>query len=252
MSMLLCMLAAIVTSKPSAQAIIAESWKSTQVVGHRGAAAYQPENTLPGFEDAIKSGAAATECDIHLSRDGEMVVIHDKTLDRTTSLKGEVGKTAWPAMKEAGIPCLADLTKLTKNRIVLVVEIKGGEGIERKMIDHLVAQDMQDQAIVFSFGKQHVAKTKDIDARFFGVWLVAVPAGPKETLDQAQAIKADGIGFSYKTVTPALIQEAQRRKMPVFVWTVPPGPEVDRLKAMRVNFIITDHPRDVLKQLRGL
>ena len=251
-SMILCMLAAIVTAKPSAQAIVAESWKTTQVIGHRGAAAYFPENTLPGFEEAIKSGVAATECDIHLSREGEMVVMHDKTLDRTTSLTGEVAKTSWREMKAAGIPALADLTKLTKDRIVLVVEIKGGDGIEQKLVDHLNANDVRDQSIVFSFGKSHVAKTKQIDPRCFGVWLVALPTGPKETLDQAQEIKADGIGFSYKTVTPELVSGAHRRKMPVFVWTVPPGPEVDRLKAMKVNFIITDHPRDVLKQLRGL
>jgi len=250
--MILCMLAAIVTAKPSAQAIVAESWKTTQVIGHRGAAAYLPENTLPSFEEAIKSGAAATECDIHLSRDGEMVVMHDKTLDRTTSLKGEVAKTAWPVIKEAGIPSLADVAKITKDRIVLVVEIKAGEGIESKMVDHLDGQNMRDQSIVFSFGKGHIAKTKEIDSRYFGVWLVALPTSPKETLDQAQEIKADGIGFSYKTVTPELVAEAQRRKMPVFVWTVPPGSEVDRLQAMKVNFIITDHPRDVLKQLRGL
>lgn len=251
----LCMLGAIAMmapAKPSTQSILAESWKQTLVIGHRGAAAYQPENTLPSFEEAITCKAVATECDIHLSQDGEMVVMHDKTLDRTTSIKGEVAKTPWADMKAAGIPNLQDLTKVTKDKIVLVVEIKHGEGIEKKMLDHLNAEKMLDQSIIFSFGENHVQNTEQLDSRYFSVWLVGKILKPEDyaaTLDRAKEIGANGVGFQYRNVTPELVKAAHDRKVPVFVWTVPPGPEVDRLKALKVNFIITDHPRDVIKQL---
>lgn len=253
--MTLCMLGAIAMMapvKPSTQSIVKQSWNQTLVIGHRGAAAYKPENTLPSFEEAISCQAVATECDIHLSQDGEMVVMHDKTLDRTTPLKGEVAKTDWKTMKDAGIPNLQDLTKVTKDRIVLVVEIKHGEGIEKKMLDHLNGQNLLDQSIIFSFGEDHVRKTEQQDPRYFSVWLVGKALKPedyKATLDRAKELGADGVGFQYRNVTPELVKAAHERKVPVFVWTVPPGPEVDRLKALKVNFIITDHPRDVLKQL---
>jgi glycerophosphoryl diester phosphodiesterase len=255
--MTLCMLGAIAMmapAKPSTQSIVTQSWKQTLVIGHRGAAAYKPENTLPSFEEAIACQAVATECDIHLSLDGEMVVMHDKTLDRTTSIKGEVAKTPWADMKAAGIPNLQDLTKVTKDKIVLVVEIKHGEGIEKKMLDHLNGQNMLDQSIIFSFGEDHVQKTEQLDPRYFSVWLVGKALKPedyKATLDRAKELGADGVGFQFRNVTPELVKAAHDRKVPVFVWTVPPGPEVDRLKGLKVNFIITDHPRDVLKQLTG-
>ena len=127
-TMLAIALAALSTAapKPSTADIVQRSWDETLVVGHRGAAAYKPENTLPSFEEAISSGAVATECDVHLSQDRQMAVMHDKTLDRTTSLKGAVKDTPMAAMSAAGVPTLQELAKLTKDRIVLVVEIKRG------------------------------------------------------------------------------------------------------------------------------
>lgn len=239
-------------AKPNTDRIIEQSWKETLVVGHRGAAAYKPENTLPAFEEGIACKAAAVECDIHLSKDGEMVVMHDATLDRTTSLKGKISETPWEVMKAAGVPSLPDLTRTTKDRVVLIVEIKSGEGIEQKMVDHLNAEKMRDQTIVFSFGAEHIAKVEEIDPRFYSVWLIGKSLKTEDyeaTLAEAKRIGASGIGLAYTNAAPEFVKMAQDRKMPVFVWTVPPGPEVDKLKAMKVNFIITNHPRDVREQL---
>ena len=239
---------------PNTLELIEKSLSKTLVVGHRGAAANKPENTVASFEEAIASGADATECDIRLSQDGHIVVMHDATLDRTTSLKGNVADTPLSRMQSAGVPTLADLTKITKNRIVLVVEIKGGEGIEKKMIDHLNDEGMREQSIIFSFGVQHIAKVEELDPRFFSVWLISkkqTPANMEATFAEAKRIGASGLGFSYNNIVPEMILEARKRKIPVFVWTVPPGPEVEKLQKLHVNFIITDHPRDVLKRLTG-
>lgn len=263
--MSLCILGAIAmmaSAKPSTQSIITESWKKTLVIGHRGAAAYKPENTLPSFEEAIASKAVATECDVYESSDGEVVIMHDTTLDRTTKLKGLVEETPWSTLKAAGVPSLKDLIQITKDRIVVVVEIKKpkiinirvGPGIEGKVVQMLEKSGLRDQSIVFSFGEEHIVNTKKADPRYFSVWLVGKTLTPAEytaTLDKAKELGANGIGFQYRNVTPELVKAAHDRKVPVFVWTVPPGPEVDRLKALKVNFIITDHPRDVLKQLEG-
>jgi glycerophosphoryl diester phosphodiesterase len=213
-----------------------------------------PENTLDSFRRAIADGAAATECDVHVSQDGEVVVMHDSTLDRTTSLKGPVSATEWSAMKGAGVPSLSDLTDLTKDRIVLVVEIKAGKDVERKVTEHLKEKRLVEQSMVFSFKESIVQKVKELNPRQYGVWLVAATQSPESlaaTFAKAREIGADAIGVQYRNCSPELVREAHARKVPLFVWTVPPGPEVERLRASRVNFIITDHPGDVIKQLRG-
>jgi glycerophosphoryl diester phosphodiesterase len=252
-SMLILALAALGTAapKPSTAEIVRRSWEQTLVVGHRGAAAYKPENTLPSFEEAIACEAVAAECDVHLSQDGRMAVMHDKTLDRTTSLKGAVKDTPMATMQAAGVPTLEELTKLTKDRIVLVVEIKDGEGIERMVVDHLKRERMVEQTICFSFGAERIARVKEANPSQFGVWLVGDPSNPEKVFETLRTIKADAFGVDYKNATPELARLARERKVPLFVWTVPPGPEVQRLKDLRVNFIITNHPRDVKRQLAG-
>lgn len=240
-------------AKPSAQSIIKQSWKQTLVVGHRGAAAYQPENTLESFREAIRCQAVAVECDVHTDKDGELVVIHDSTLDRTTTLKGKVAETATSTLKAAGVPFLEDYTKVTKDKIVSVIEIKGGVDVEAKTVAHLRKEQMLDQSIIFSFNSEVIKKVKDLAPSLYSVWLVGAPGKPREygntvfkTVDE---IKADAIGVGHPNATLELVLESHAKKKPIFVWTVPPGPEVDRLKALKVNFIITNHPRDVKAQL---
>jgi glycerophosphoryl diester phosphodiesterase len=252
--MLGALLAAAMTTTPvSAARIVERSWEKTLVVGHRGAAAHKPENTLESFREAIRSGAVATECDVHTDRDGGVVVIHDTTLHRTTALKGMVSNTPSALLRRAGVPFLEDYTRVTKDRIVSVIEIKAGVEVEAKVARHLRAHNMVDQSIVFSFDASRVAKTKEADRGLRAIWLVASPGTPADyeerVFSRLKDIGADGVGVQFRNATPELAAEARKRRIPLFVWTVPPGPEVDRLKALRVNFVITDHPAEVIAQL---
>lgn len=242
-------------AKPSTQAIVLQSWQQTLVVGHRGAAAYQPENTLESFREAIRCQAVAAECDIYTDKDGGVVIMHDSTLDRTTTLKGKVAETSTADLKAAGVPFLEDYTKVTKDKIVSVIEIKAGVDIEAKTIAHLKKEKMLDQTIIFSFNSEIIKKVKELEPSLYAVWLVGAPGKPGDYGDKVfttvSAIKADAIGVAYPNTTAELVQETHAKRMPIFVWTVPPGPEVDRLKGLKVNFIITNHPRDVKAQLEG-
>ncbi len=236
--------------KISAQAILAESWTRTLAIGHRGAADEAPENRLVAFEAGIESGARAIECDVHLSADGEIVVIHDATLERTTSLKGRVDATSWPALKEAGVPSLVDVARVAKDRCVLVVEIKAGEEIEARVVELLRGEGMIAQSIVFSFDGRRIPKIKALAPELVVVRLLTITEtlrGPKTAIRRAAG--ADGIGVDYHRATSRVVEAAHRQGLPVFAWTVPPGPEVDRLKAMGVNFVITNNPRKVGAQL---
>lgn len=249
---MLALIAASATLMTPTKPLIEASWAKTHVVGHRGAAAYEPENTLASFRKAIESGASATECDVWMSRDGVAMIIHDATLDRTTRMKGRVDDYRASELRANGVPTLDDYLMTTKDKIVSVIEIKGGTGVEKAVVDAVAKHQMGEQVIVFSFNAEIISNVERLNSDLFTVWL----SSAKFAVDQygemeakLKQIKADGIGFSYKNVEETLPAHLRSRKIPLFVWTVPPGEEVDRLKSLRVNFIITDHPQDVRKQL---
>lgn len=248
--MLTMFIMAYMASPISAKAIIEHSWKQTLVVGHRGAAAYKPENTIESFEEAIACKAVAVECDVHVSKDGELIVMHDDTLDRTTRLKGAVKDTSAAEMIAAGVPTLAEYLRTTKDRIVSVIELKDGADVVPKTLALVKKQKMLSQTILFSFNADFIKQAKQIEPKAYAVWLNSEPKDLEAHFARCKEIKADAVGVGYPAATAALVAEAHKRKMPVFVWTVPPGPEIDRLKALKVNFIITNHPRDVIGQLK--
>lgn len=239
-------------SAPDSAAILARSWDQTLVVGHRGAAAYLPENTVASFDLAAEVGAHATECDVHMSADGVPFILHDATLDRTTSLKGRIDATDAATLRAAGVPALEDVMIRLKNRIVFVIEIKAGKGVEKAVVDLVKKHGTERQTIVFSFNHAIVTEIERLHPALPTVWLQGTAPTPDTiatVLDRRKEAGIDAIGVSYRVLQPFFAERLRAERIPLFVWTVPPGPEIDRLKALRVNFIITDHPRDVLAQL---
>src|SRR5215212_9974873 len=99
------------------------------VVGHRGAAALEPENTLRGFRRGIELGCDYLECDVHLTRDGRLAVIHDDMVDRTTNGHGPVAGFSLEELRrlEAGqsecIPTLVEVLDTTRGHVRLLVEL---------------------------------------------------------------------------------------------------------------------------------
>ena len=148
-----------------------------RVFGHRGAMGYAPENTFASFERAIELGVDAIELDVHLTADGEVVVIHDHELDRTTDGDGILGEKTLAELKslDAGrrfgdeyigqrIPTLGETLEWARGRCVLDIEIKGGPwpyaGIEAKVVDLIREHEMVDQTIVISFEHPTVARVR--------------------------------------------------------------------------------------------
>lgn len=149
--------------------------KQPMVFGHRGASAYAPENTLPAFALAIEQGADGVELDVHLTRDNELVVIHDEDVRRTTNGTGLVkdytlaelqalcADNGMSGFAEARIPTLQQVLDLIKPSNLLVnIELKTGilwyDGIEEKAL-HLVEQmGMQERVIWSSFNHYSVGK----------------------------------------------------------------------------------------------
>ena len=247
------MLAAATLLNVTTQAIIRQSWNETLVVGHRGAAAYATENTLPAFTEGIKARASAVECDVHMSRDGVPMIMHDASVDRTfPGLKGKVADLQSSDLVAAGVPTLEALIRHVKGKSVLIIEIKGGIGVEQAVVEMVAKEKTETETIIFSFNSDYIKEVKRLNPKLFGVWLSAGgfdrAAFPKME-EKLKEISADAIGFQFKNVNESLAAHLRYRKIPLFVWTVPPNAEVERLKKLNVNFLITDSPRDVRELL---
>jgi glycerophosphoryl diester phosphodiesterase len=131
-----------------------------------------------------------------------------------------------------------------------IIEIKDGADVVPKTLALVKQQKMLSQTIIFSFNADFIRQAKQIEPKVYTVWLNSEPKDLQAHFAKCKEIKADAIGVAYPAASREIVAEAHKRKMPVFVWTVPPGPEIDRLKGLKVNFIITNHPRDVIEQLK--
>jgi len=110
-------------------------------IGHRGASGYEPENTLIAFEKAIELNVDGIELDVHLCSDGELIVIHDETIDRTTNGKGVVNKFTALELKKYGIPTLIEVFDLVNRRCFINIELKGIETAKpvNDLINHYIS-----------------------------------------------------------------------------------------------------------------
>src|SRR4030095_14844518 len=128
------------------------------IIGHRGARNLWPENSLEGFRRTRDLGVDAVEFDVHLARDGELVVIHDPSLERTTEGTGPVADRTATELAAMGVPGLeAVLDVYTGTSIELHIEIKTDalgrpyEGLEKRLLDVISRRKLEQQAIVTSF-----------------------------------------------------------------------------------------------------
>jgi len=156
----------------------------TLVVGHRGASAHRPENTLPSFELAVEQGADAIELDVHLTADGQLAVIHDATLERTTDHTGAVAEMTMEAVRgaDAGyrfgaddethpyrgqglrVPTLPEVLEWLPDGVGLVVELKSTDAADATVAAlHDSTVGKAGLATVFSFDEQAIDRVRELD-----------------------------------------------------------------------------------------
>jgi glycerophosphoryl diester phosphodiesterase len=167
------------TRRSTLPELIADRRDGQPLIGaHRGGATYAPENTLAAFAEGIRRGAHMLELDIHLSREGEVVVIHDHTVDRTTDGHGYVHDMTVPELKglDAGtwfdprfagerIPTLREVIEFVDRRLPLTVEVKGltrtGPDLSNALVDLLEETGMTDGVLVIAFDHEHIRRIKE-------------------------------------------------------------------------------------------
>jgi glycerophosphoryl diester phosphodiesterase len=229
------------------------------VGGHRGNPAEHPENTLASFRSAIELGVDMIECDVHLSADGELVVIHDHTLDRTTDATGLVAQRTLAELRrlDAGggerLPVLAEVCELARDRVGLCIELKQipipYPGIEEKLVGCLGSLGMIDQTAVISFHHGSVRRVKELEPRL----AVGVLEGARP-IDPAALMRSAGAGIyspHYGAVDRELVEEIHAAGGVVGVWTVDDAAAVAWCRACGPDSVFTNRPREIIPAFRG-
>lgn len=213
------------------------------VIGHRGARALAPENTLEGINVAKDCGADLVEVDVRLSADGKLVLMHDEGVDRTTNGSGKVEDLTFNELRmlDAGgerIPTLKEAAELARKLgLGIVVEMKE-EGIEE-----LVAKEVKNtDAIVTSFYHMSLVEIKDlIDVRT-GVIISSLPAKPVEL-----ALWANADVILPKRINPKLFKEAHLQGIEVYPWTINNNDKARWMMVLGADGLVTDDPSLIRK-----
>ena len=233
------------------------------VMAHRGASADSPENTRIAVQTAVESGADYAEIDVHQTKDGEIILLHDETLDRTTSEKGYVWDFTWDEIRrlDAGswfgdefqgepVPSLEEIIRFSTGRIKLNIEIKISReepDIVSKVVTIIHNYDFEDDCIVTSFDREAVEKIKEIDHRIKTGFIFG-----KDYPEGVFTGSWEVLSCNYKVVDKEFVKKAKKNKKKVYVWTVDEKSEMLRLIDLKIDAIITNKPKYLVKVLREL
>ncbi len=235
-------------------------------LGHRGASHDAPQNTLAAFRLANEYGADGYELDVHLTKDGVPVVIHDFTVDQTTDGTGLVAGFTLADLKrlDAGvkfsprfagerIPTLAEVFDILEPHSIVNVELKtksiGDNGLERATVQLIRERGLQERVILSSFNPFSLLRVRRI-APELKIGLLYAPDLPLY-LRKAWfrlVVKPQALHPHYRMVDARYMAWAKRKGYEVNVWTVDAPEDMRRLAALGVNAIITNRP-DVLKSV---
>jgi glycerophosphoryl diester phosphodiesterase len=222
--------------------------------GHRGNPAEHPENTLASFRSAIEIGVDIIECDVHMSSDGELVVIHDHTLDRTTDGSGMVRDLTYAELRklDAGngehLPLLREFLELGEEHDVgLAVELKQipipYPGIEEKLVALMLEMDTLDLCAVISFQHRSIQRLKQLEPRLqAGLLEGARPIDPVRMMSEAGA---DLFSPHYGAMDPELVEEIHGAGKTIGVWTVDDAAGVMWCRVCKPDSVFTNRPREI-------
>lgn len=213
-------------------------------IGHRGAKGYVPENTLASFEKAIELGVDGVELDVHLSSDGKIVVIHDETINRTTSGKGFVKDYSSVELKKLGIPILTDVLDLIAKTCFVNIEIKDANA--SKCVIELVQNYISDKhwdlnLFQISSFNWEVLQLCHTQAREILLGVLTEDS-IENAVVFAKKINAYSINPYFKLLNPENCQAMIQNGFKIFPWTINSKEDIIFVKSLQVDGIISDFP----------
>ncbi|MEV4918864.1 glycerophosphodiester phosphodiesterase family protein [Streptomyces tirandamycinicus] len=212
-------------------------------IGHRGVMGVEPENTLRSFVRAERAGMDAIELDLHLSKDGALVVMHDADVDRTTDGTGPIAEKTLAELREldAGqgerIPVFEEV--LDAVGLPLQVEIKDA-AVARVLADVMVKRDLADRIEVTSFQDDAI---REITALVPGVRtaLIASRWG-SDIVERAQAVGAPALALNIRRLTLETVEHAHDEGLRVIGWVVNTQDHLRLVRALELDGATTDFP----------
>jgi glycerophosphoryl diester phosphodiesterase len=213
-------------------------------IGHRGAKGYEPENTLISFRKAIDLKVDGIELDVHLSSDGEIMVIHDETIDRTTDGKGLVKNFTSLQLKELAIPTLIEVLNLAKNKCFINIELKGIGTAKpvAALISNSVSKKNWNYSdfLISSFDWKMLEEIQLLNPKIqIGI---LTEESIEKSLAFAKKIKAFSIHPDYRLLTEENVALVQEKGFEVYPWTVNSAADIQKIKSFKANGIISDFP----------
>jgi len=231
--------------------------RETIICAHRGGAEGTPENTMAAFQNALHLKAEAIEIDIHLSADGQIVICHDETLERTTNGQGFIRSTKWSEMKnlDAGsyyapefknepLPLLDDYLDLINGKAIPVIEIKYSkvysQELEAQLFNSLKKNNLLTKCILQSFDPAILTRLAQWDPLPYIGYLTIKPMN-----SLPKGIPGYHPGFDI--LTEKSIADFKKDNKWIAVWTVNEKDQMQKCLDWGIDIMITDYPSRIPK-----
>jgi len=246
------------------------SLKLPKVIGHRGACAYAPENTVASIETAASLGVEWIEMDVKLTLDNVPIIFHDEELDRTTNGTGLVALTKYEDLRDldagswfgdsfasARIPTLEEaIDVLLKHDMGLNLEIKPCPGREKETaevaLDYLSRiWDDHSKILISSFQHVSLEAAMDLAPDWARGLLIGGEDMPENWKDLADYLDVKTINLGSRLVTPDLVEDIMDMELPLLVYTVNDPMQARQLQKLGVDCFFSDTPDVILENLAG-
>jgi glycerophosphoryl diester phosphodiesterase len=234
-------------------------------IAHRGASYVAPENTVAAAKLAWELGADAVECDIHLSKDNRIMVIHDSDTKRTCSGKKNLSIAGSPSTllrdldagilkdekyKGEKIPFLSEIIETIPEGKTLVIEIKCGNEVIPPLVRGMEKSAKREQIVFICFDWKTIVEVKKTFPKNKCYWLSSSKTGLNKKIKEAAGNNLDGVNLHYSLIDAEVMKVAKENNLEVLAWTVDDPAEAKRLTELGVTKITTNRP-DWLKEQLG-
>jgi len=220
------------------------------VFAHRGGSALAPENTMAAFANGLSLGADGFELDVHLARDDTVMVIHDATVDRTTTGRGTVALMTAADLARLGVPTLEDVLRQFRDARVIIELKVNSKQLGRAVVDVVRRADAVERVCLGSFGRRVLnavrgaapamatsAAREEVRWALYQSWIRRAPSSTKYAGFQVPEMSG-----GTRIVSPRFVELAHRAGLGVQVWTVDAEDDARRLLEWGVDALITDRP----------
>lgn len=225
----------------------------TKIQAHRGASAYAPQNTMAAFRKAVEMNADGIELDIHLSKDGQIVVCHDSTIDATSNGSGEINDMTYEEILKYDFsneftqdspqhaPLLKEVLELLKpTNMILNIEVKAYDAGVPAM-ELVKSMGMEKQVLYSSFNHRCIRQMRELDPTIDAGLLY----GDEPSEDMESYIKeynATAVHPHYNSVNEKIVEICERNGYKIRAWTANDAEDIEAMVKFGIDTVITNYP----------